>query len=93
MYQRWQGTLEHLIEDNERWQVERAELHRQLEVAKAAFRDIRDNCSWTWPVNVANQALAKMDGGSYKDSRGILPWKEGDETAEESIRKLRGGGE
>lgn len=29
--------------------------------------------------------------GSYKETRGVLAWKEGDEPAEDSIRRIRGG--
>ena len=36
--------------------------------------------------------MATCNADSYKQTRGVIPWKEGDELPEAAIRRLRDGG-
>jgi hypothetical protein len=84
------------FEERERLKKENVELRRQLEIATEVLEWYAGKGSSLFPrtnCEVAIRALEKMDGISYKSARGILPWKEGDEPAEDAIRRTRGGGE
>lgn len=64
------------------------ELRRQLAIAREKLEHYAPHDNWLPPLQ--DIARAKMNS-DYKSARGILPWKEGDEPAEDAIRRLRGG--
>jgi hypothetical protein len=69
------------------------DLKERLEIVKKEFAGDQDFWRGLYDVRRGKLSLqmAKHPICDYKATRGILPWKEGDEPAEDSIRRLRGG--
>jgi hypothetical protein len=63
------------------------------QVCRCGFLDLIDQAKIVLDAPTATPsepARTDADGGDYRKARGVVPWREGDEKPEDTIRRMRG---